>query len=151
MTFLATVAGLLLLIPFPAFATDFTNVTYHRCYDGEACTFTIPSVHPLFGEKISVRIAGLDTPEIKGKCQKEMTLAMQARDLVRGILEKAQHIDLLEAERGKYFRIVARVVADGKGYRTNADHRGIAVEYDEGKKTKDWCGRLVPLPDFDWT
>jgi len=27
MTFLATVAGLLLLIPFPAFVTDFPNVT----------------------------------------------------------------------------------------------------------------------------
>ena len=58
MTFLATVAGLILLIPFPAFAADFPNVTYHRCYDGDTCTFTIPDVHPLFGEKINVRIAG---------------------------------------------------------------------------------------------
>ena len=46
MTFLATVAGLLLLIPFPAFAADFTNVTYHRCYDDDTCTFTISDVHP---------------------------------------------------------------------------------------------------------
>ena len=29
-----------------AFAADFTNVTYHRCYDGDTCTFTIPDVHP---------------------------------------------------------------------------------------------------------
>ena len=77
MTFLATVACLLLLIPFPALAADFPSVTYHRCYDGDTCTFTIPDVHPLFGDKINVRIAGIDTPEIKGKCQKETALAMQ--------------------------------------------------------------------------
>ena len=47
MTLLATVAGLLLLTLFLASATDFPNVTYHRCYDGDTCTFTIPSVHPL--------------------------------------------------------------------------------------------------------
>ena len=139
MTFLATVAGLLLLIPFPTFATNFPNVTYHRCYDGDTCTFTLPGVHLLFGEKISVRIAGIDTPEIKGTCQQETALAMQARNLVRRMLGQAHHIDLLDAERGKYFRIVARVVADGKDVgQTLIDH-GIAVKYDGGKKTKDWC------------
>ena len=55
------------LIPFPAFAADFKNVTYHRCYDGDTYTFTLPGIHPLFGEKISVRITGIDTPEIKGE------------------------------------------------------------------------------------
>ena len=48
----------------PALATDFNNVTYHRCYDGDTCTFTIPGVHPLFGEKISVRIAVMETAEV---------------------------------------------------------------------------------------
>jgi len=98
MTFLATVASLLLLIPFPAFAANFPNATYHRCYDGDTCTFTIPGVHPLFGENISVRIAGIDTPEVKGKCQQEKALAKEARDLVRGILENAQRVDLVDAE-----------------------------------------------------
>jgi len=139
MTCLATVAGLLLLIPFPSFAADFPNVTYHRCYDGETCTFTIPSVHPLFGEKISVRIAGIDTPEIRGKCQEETALAMQARNLVRRMLGQARRIDLLDAERGKYFRIVARVLADGRDIGQTLIDRGMAVAYDGGKKTKDWC------------
>ena len=30
-----------------AYAADFTNVTYHRCYDGDTCTFTLPGIHPL--------------------------------------------------------------------------------------------------------
>ncbi len=94
---------LLVLIPSAAGATDFPNVTYHRCYDGDTCTFTIPGVHPLFGEKISVRIAGIDAPEIKGKCQKEKALAKKARDIVRGMLKDAHRIDLLDAQRGKVF------------------------------------------------
>jgi len=139
MTFLATVAGLLLLIPFPAFAADFTNVTYHRCYDGDTCTFTIPGVHPLFGAKINVRIAGVDTPEIKGKCLKETAIAMQARNLVRRMLGQARRIDLLDAERGKYFRIVAKVVADGKDVGQTLLDREMAVAYDGGKKVREWC------------
>ena len=84
------IAVLLLgLAPSHAFAADFNNVTYHRCYDGDTCTFTLPDVHPLFGEKISVRIAGIDTPEIRGKCQKEKALAIQARNLVRRMLGQA--------------------------------------------------------------
>ncbi len=93
----------LFLIPTPAFATDFTDVRYHTCYDGDTCTFSIPGVHVLFGGRIPVRIAGIDTPEIKGKCDQEKALAKEARDVVRGILQKAHRIDLLEAERGKYF------------------------------------------------
>ena len=129
----------LFLIPIPAFATDFPNVAYHRCYDGDTCTFTIPGVHPLFGEKISVRIAGIDTPEIRGKCQKEKALAMQARNLVTRMLGQARRIDLLDAQRGKYFRIVARVAADGRDIGASLINRGLAVEYDGGKKVKDWC------------
>ena len=131
----------LILFPIPAFAADFPNVTYHRCYDGDTCTFAIPGVHPLFGENISVRIAGIDTPEIKGKCQKEKALAMQARNLARRMLGQARRIDFLDAERGKYFRIVARVVADGKDIGRTLIARGLAVGYDGGKKVKGWCGK----------
>ena len=137
------IAVLLLgLAPSPAFAADFNNVTYHRCYDGDTCTFTISGVHPLFGEKISVRIAGIDTPEIKGKCLKEIALAMQARNLVRRMLGQARRIDLLDAERGKYFRIVARVLADGKDIGHILIDRGMAVAYDGGEENEDVVYRL---------
>ena len=76
-------------------AADFNNVTYHRCYDGDTCTFTIPGVHPLFGEKISARIAVVDTPEVKGKCEQEKALAKEARDIVRGILTLSASISLM--------------------------------------------------------
>ncbi len=96
-------------------------------------------MHPLFGEKISVRIAGIDTPEIKGKCLKETALAMQARNLVRRMLGQARSIDLLDAERSKYFRIVAKVLADGKDIGQTLIDRGMAVAYDGETKIKEWC------------
>ena len=86
-----------------------------------------------------MRIAGIDTPEIKGKCQKEKALAMQARNLVRRMLGQARRIDLRDAERGKYFRIVARVLADGKDIGQTLIDRGMAGEYDGGEKIKEWC------------
>ncbi|HIA13512.1 MAG TPA: thermonuclease family protein, partial [Nitrospirales bacterium] len=86
-------------------------------------------------------IAGIDTPEIKGKCQKETALAMQARNLVRRMLGQARRIDLLDVERGKYFRIVAKVVADGNDIGHTLIDRGMAVAYDGGKKVTGWCAR----------
>ena len=33
---------------------SFQSVIFHSCYDGDTCTFTIPGVHPLLGDKIKV-------------------------------------------------------------------------------------------------
>jgi hypothetical protein len=42
-------------------------VKFIKNYDGDTITFNIPNVHPLLGEKITVRVSGVDTPEIKTK------------------------------------------------------------------------------------
>ena len=103
----------LTLPPLLSFATDFPNVIYRTCYDGDTCRFDIPNVHPFFGENIPVRLAGIDTPEKRGKCQKEEDLAIKARDRVRTLLSQAQTIVLKNVQRGKYFRIVAEVWVNG--------------------------------------
>ncbi len=87
---------------------------------------------------------GIDTPEIRGKCQKEKDLAYEARDLVRGLLNNAQTITLSiddnpKEVRGKYFRIVARLEADGQDISELLIQRQLAVPYDGGTKVKDWC------------
>jgi len=122
-----------------ALGTDFPNVIYRTCYDGDTCRFDIPNVHPFFGENIPVRPAGIDTPEKRGKCQHEKDLAIEARDYVRGMLEQAQSIILKDVERGKYFRIVASVEADGQDVSDLLIQEGLAVVYDGGTKGKEWC------------
>ena len=122
--------------------SDFASVTYHTCYDGDTCMISLPGVHPLFGDHILVRLAGIDTPEIKGKCEQETLLAKQARDFIREVMSQAQQIDLRKPERDKYFRINARVFADNQDLSALLIEKGMAVPYNGKTKTKDWCGIL---------
>ena len=115
------------------------GVVYRGNYDGDTIRFDIPGVHPLLGEKIPVRLRDVDTPEIRGKCVAEREMALAASDLVRQILERADRITLVETGRGKYFRIVARVKADGLDVGNVLLEKGLAVSYHGGRKAKDWC------------
>ncbi len=124
----------------PTHAYDFPNVTYRSCYDGDTCRFDIPNVHPFFGENIPVRLAGIDTPELQGKCDLEKQLAVKARDLVQATLEQAHSITLKNVERGKYFRLGATVEADGQDVSDLLIQEGLAVVYEGGTKGKEWCG-----------
>ena len=92
----------------------------------------------MFGKRLPVRLAGVDTPEMRGKCALERAMAVKARDLVRGLLEKALRIDLLEPRRGKYFRLVARVLADGRDVARAIIAAGLGRPYDGGKR-RGWC------------
>ena len=115
-------------------------VKYLKNYDADTITFDIPGVHPLLGEKISVRVNGVDAPEIKGANQCEKDSARIARNLIENVMKKAQRIDLVGIERDKYFRILADVVADGQNLKDVLFRNGLAYEYHGGTKRKvDWC------------
>ena len=69
-------------------------------------------------------------------------MAYEARDLVRGLLNNAQSIMLTiddnpKEVRGKYFRIVGRLIADGEDISDLLVQKNLAVPYDGGTKTKD--------------
>lgn len=113
---------------------NFKGVVFHGCYDGDTCTFTIPGVHPLLGEKIKVRLRGIDTPEIRGKCKREKALAVKARDALVAMLKGAPRIDLVDVERGKYFRIIATVIAHGLDVGKMMIEKGWARPYEGGKR-----------------
>jgi len=59
--------------------------------------------------------------------------------MIADILKDAETIDLKNIERGKYFRIVADVFVDGESLADELIEAGIAVPYDGGKKTHNWC------------
>ncbi len=126
------------MIPSTMVAADFPGVGYVRCYDGDTCTFNIANIPEIFGDKISVRFASVDTPEIRGKCELEKSRAKEARDFVRAMLSEANQIDLMSCERGKYFRLVCNVIVDGKDLAEISVERGYARKYDGGKRGS-WC------------
>ncbi len=59
--------------------------------------------------------------------------------MVADILKDAERIDLKNMERGKYFRIAADVLVDGESLADILVESGMAVQYDGGKKTHNWC------------
>ena len=107
-------------------------------YDGDTFRVNIDSLPPIVGKNIAIRVNGVDTPEIRGKCQYESNLALKARDFVRNKLADAKEIKLTNLQRGKYFRVVANVVVDGVSLEKELLDNELAYEYSGGKKLS-WC------------
>jgi len=119
---------------------DICYAAYVKNYDGDTITFNIPNIHPLFGKLISVRLSGVDTPEIRGsKCAKEKELAYKAKVFVKNLLTGAEKIELKNVGRGKYFRILADIHVDGINLAELLIKNNFAIRYYGGKKEKDWC------------
>lgn len=132
-------------------ALNFHCVKFLKNYDGDTLTFFIPNVHPLLGEKISIRVRGVDTAERKGKhpCEKDRALA--AQELIGKTLESAKRIDLVNVDRDKYFRILADVQADGKSIKDILVGANLGYDYNGGtKQNVNWCEfgkKRVPAKD----
>lgn len=92
------------------------NIEVIRIYDGDTFFVNIPDVHWLIGSNISVRIRGIDTPEIRGGTEETKELARKSRDALIKLFE-GRKITLYNLNRDKYFRILADVAvrAFGKG------------------------------------
>ena len=122
-------------------AKQYGSVTVSKIisiYDGDTFRVNIDSLPPIVGKNIPVRLEGVDTPEINGKCQYEKDLALEARDFVRSKLANAVEILLNDLQRGKYFRIVAKVYIDGVSLEEELLQNGLAYQYNGGKKS-NWC------------
>ena len=107
-------------------------------YDGDTFRVNIDSLPPIVGKNIPIRLNGVDTPEIQGKCQYEKDLAIEARDFVRNKLADAKEIRLTKLQRGKYFRVVADVMIDGVSLEQELLDNELAYKYTGGKKSS-WC------------
>jgi len=76
---------LLLFLPALSFSKDYGDyqgAVYISNYDGDTIKFNLPGLHPIIGNKINIRVNGIDTPEIRGKCEQEKYSAEQAREMM---------------------------------------------------------------------
>ncbi len=87
-----------------------------------------------------IRLDGVDAPEIKGKCEAERRMAVDARDRVAD-LAAAGRVILRNIQYGKYAgRVVARVeTLDGRDFSVALLGAGLARAYD-GRRRESWCG-----------
>lgn len=102
---------------------NFNNVEYVKNYDGDTITVNIKEVHPLLGSNIRIRIRDIDADELRTKSEN----AKNAKAFVQEILANSKSIDLINVERGKYFRLIADVYVDGKSLGDLLVSKGFAV------------------------
>lgn len=105
-----------------------------KVYDGDTITIAtkLPfNDSPLY--RLSVRLNGIDSPEIKGKTDDEKTIAKGARDaLSRLILNK--YVVLKNIQSEKYGRILAEVYLNELCLNEWLIENRYAVKYDGGTK-----------------
>lgn len=126
-----------LVLTAPVRAEDLTHVQLIGCHDGDTCAFNV-LLPPVIGGNVGVRLAGIDTPEIHGKCDHEKERAIQAREFLSAQLAGAQ-IVLADVSRDKFFRIDATVIANGVNINALMVERGYAVPYHGSGPRHDWC------------
>ena len=111
---------------------------YVSCYDGDTCRFDL---HVWLGLTMhtSVRLRGVDTPEIAGACDVEKKIAVAARDFMRAKLVLASSVWVLNVEDDKFGgRVLADLMIDGRSAATLLIDAGLARPYDGGIR-QSWC------------
>ena len=130
---------LLLFITFTAHSQNTVSVSrVLSVYDGDTFRVDIDELSDIVGKNIAIRILGIDTPEIRGQCEKEKQLAIKARDFTRYYLNNASNIQLSNLKRDKYFRLLADVYIDGESLAAALLVNNLAVRY-SGNKKSNWC------------
>jgi micrococcal nuclease len=116
---------------------DYGNVRVDEVtsiYDGDTLRVTIRAWPAVAGERIPVRLYGIDTPEMRDKRPRVYTLARNAKQFSVAQLRKAKHIELRKIRRDKYFRLLAEVWVDGRNLSDLLLNAGLAKPYFGGKK-----------------
>jgi micrococcal nuclease len=103
-------------------------------YDGDTFRCTIKGYPDIIGERIGIRIANIDCPEMRDKRPYIKEKAQQAKQFAVKKLREGKNIQLKNMRRGKYFRIVADVIIDGKNLGDELIKADLAHQYDGGTK-----------------
>ncbi len=109
-------------------------------YDGDTFTAQIFS-WPQHSIEARVRLRGIDTPEIRGKCASEKTKAQQAKQKLTQLIPEGSIVTLYHIELGTYAgRIIANVsTKNGEDISTVMVAENYARPYKLREGRKSWC------------
>ena len=108
-------------------------------YDADTFRVNIKGWPDIIGFQMSIRAMGVDAPEIRGQCAKEKAAAQLAKQFTVSFLHSADVIELKQIKRGKYFRLLADVYADGQSLAEALIRAKHGRAYAGGKRL-GWCG-----------
>lgn len=132
---------ILLWLAVPAIANPYPyKVT--RVIDGDTIEIEVDFLPPELGNKLKVRILGVDTAEKGGlaKCEKEKKTSTDAKHFVEEMISRSLDISVEIKKWDKYGgRVLGDIILDGKKLSVILLENNFAVSYDGRKKIKDWC------------
>ncbi len=134
---------LVLLLANPAIGQsgfgEYFGASYMDVKDPKTIIVELPNYPTIIGQNIRVRIAGIAVPNLKAKCKKERNLAKKAKALLQSVLSNSSEIELVNMNRGLYFQIIAKVIADGQSLADLLIEEGYAVKTSKKEKSHNWC------------
>lgn len=116
-------------------------------YDADTFRADIAGWPPIIGERIPIRILGINAPELRSRCDteaekdREKALARHAKQFTVAALRRAEHIELRKIDRGSFYRVLAEVYVDGVSLGDMLLDAGLALAYEEGQGGTAWCGK----------
>jgi len=110
-----------------------------RVYDGDSITVVMDLGFKLAMET-PIRVAGIDTPELRGSQPEEKRLARLAKARMKELCGKQVYVESLDGgKRDKYGRVLGRLFTmDEQDIAQTMISEGHAIEYDGSKKTHKW-------------
>lgn len=133
--------ALLSLVPAVAFANPYDMVVT-KVIDGDTIKVDVSSwILPEFGNEMSIRVNGIDTPEKgwRGKCEAEKALGEEATNFAKSVIKAGDTIQVNVIGWGKWGgRFIGEISVNGEDFAQMQIDRGYAKPYDGGTKTS-WC------------
>jgi len=110
-----------------------------RVYDGDTLYATLELGFDIF-KYSSIRVSGIDTPELRGSSPAEKVLAKAAKKRMKELCGKEVWVESLNGgEADKYGRVLGSVYQlDGTNIADILIKEGHAVKYKGKKKTHKW-------------
>ena len=130
---------LLLLVPSIAYSAYDYKMT--RVIDGDTVEFIMPGLPVELGDKMKLRVLGVDTPEKGGRaaCPAEANAGAAATAFSKKVLSGALVVQFEIKKWDKFGgRVLGDVIYDGKRLSEELIKAGLARPY-FGDKKKSWC------------
>jgi len=109
------------------------NAIVSKVYDGNTITVDIDLGFGIWKKKESIRLMGIDTPELRGTFEIEKQKAVEARDFLHSLI-MFKPIQIVSHGKDKYGRYLADVFFKNVNINQHLIIKGYAREYLGGKK-----------------
>lgn len=113
--------------------SNFYKVKLGKVIDGDTFKVYLACNYKIFCKAVSVRVRGIDTPELKSKDPEEKSKAYRARAYTRKFLNSGK-IRLKQCTRDKYFRLLCDVYVNEYSLAESLLNADLAIPYSGGSK-----------------